>query len=381
MAIVRLDIIQTLAVALGSLLVGYTLQQRNAPLRRWLIPAPVIGGVLYAVLAHVLRVAGIADVQLDTALQPYFFCAFFASIGLRASRKLLAETLPKVAVFAVITFFLAVLQKVIGLGFGRLLGLTRPAVTASTAVLMGNASGAARIMPVLAQQGLSAAPAIAAGAAAFGLLFGALLGGPLLVALVRRRGIQFPENRPAPAPLTPPKLIGHVFLFALCIGLGRLLSVWTGGFWIPPFAGALLVGAAIRNLEDIRPVFHMELPYVNTLGNFSLSCTLTMAFMGLKLPALAALSGPMLALLVAQLVLPSLVSLLIVFPLMGKDALAAMVAAGLPGFSVGVPADTMATLQCAQENYGAMPAVTFIVPVVGAWLITLVNPWLVQAFL
>lgn len=381
MAILRLDIIQTLALALGALLIGYTLQRRVAPLGRWLIPAPLIGGVLYAAAAYALRAAGVVDIQLDTALQPYFFAGFFASIGLRASRKLLAETLPKVAIFAVITLSLAVIQKVIALGIGPLLGLTRPAVTAATAVLMGNAAGAARIMPALAQQGLPAAPAVATGAAAFGLLFGALLGGPLLVCLTRRRGVRFPENRSAPAPLTPPQLLGHVFLFALCIGLGKLLSIWTGGFWIPPFAGALIVGAIARNIEDLWPVFRMELPYVNTLGNFSLSCTLTMAFMGLKLPALAALSGPLLALLVIQLVVPVLVSLFIVFPLMGRNPLAAMVAAGLPGFSVGVPADTMATLQCAQESYGAMPAVTFIVPVVGAWLITLANPWLVQLFI
>lgn len=381
MQIIKLDLIQTLGVALGVLLAGYALQKRIAPLKRWFIPAPLIGGALYALLAFVLRALGAVDIQLDTTLQPYFFAGFFASIGLRASRKMLAEGLPKLALFGVVVFLLAALQKAIGLGVGALLGIERPAITAATAVLMGNVAGAGKIVPVLAEQGLANGAAISAGAAAFGLLFGALLGGPLLAILIRRNGIKFPENQAAPAPLTPPNLIAHTFLYALCIGLGKLLSVATGGTWMPMFAGALIVGAALRNIADARPLFKLELPYVNTLGNFSLSCTLTMAFMGLKIPALAALDLPLLALLLVQLALPVLVAMFVVYPLMGRSPLAAMIAAGLPGFSVGVPADTMSTLQCAQEVNGAMPMATFVVPVIGAWLVTLVNPWLTGLFM
>lgn len=381
MTIIKLDLIQTLALALGALLGGYALQRRVSPLRQWLIPAPVIGGVLCALISTALRTAGVVDIQLDTALQPYFFSAFFVSIGLRAGRQLLVENLPKVGLFLAVTVALAALQKVVALGVGSLVGLSRPAITASSAVLMGGAPAVARVVPALVKQGLPNAQAVAGAAAAFGLLCGGLLGGPLLVNLTRKKGVKLPDGKPAPAPLTAGSLISHFFLFTAAIGLGKALSIVTGGFWISAAAGALIVGAIVRNVDDASHVFKVELPYVNTLGNFGLSCTLVMAFMGLKVQALAGISLPLLVLLLTQLALPLLVSLFVVFPLLGRTPLAAMVAAGLPGFSVGVPADTMATLQCAQENNAPMPAATFIVPVVGAWLITLVNPYLIQLFM
>ncbi len=381
MVIVKLDMIQTLGLALGCLLIGYNLQKRVDWLKQWLIPAPLLGGVLYAIFSWVLRAAGIADIQLDTALQPYLFAGFFASIGLRAGRKMLAEGAPKVAVFMVITTALALVQKLAALGVGGLFGLSRPAITASSAVLMGGSALANNAVPVLTGQGLSNAQAIVAASATFGLLLGSFLGGPLLVALMGKQKLTPAAVKPVPAPLTPPNLIGHVFLFALCIGLGKWVSVWTGGVWIPAFAGAMLVGVALRNIEDVKPLFHMELPYINVLGNFALSCTLTMAFMGLKLHALAAISLPLLAVLLVQLLLPLAVGWWVVYPLLGRNWIAAMVAAGLPGFSVGVPANTMATLQCAQENHGALPMATLVVPTVGAWLITLVHPYIINLFM
>lgn len=381
MAVIKLDMIQTLGMALAFLLIGYALQKRVGWFKQWLIPAPLIGGVLYAVVSWALRSAGVADLQLDLALQPYFFAGFFTSIGLRAGRKMLAEGAPKIAVFMVITTALALLQKVAALAVGGLFGLSRPAITASSAVLMGGTALANKAIPVLAGQGLGNAQAVVAASATFGLLMGSILGGPLLVMLIGKQKLSPSAAKSASAPLTPPNLIGHVFLFALCIGLGKWVSVWTGGTWIPTFAGAMLVGAALRNLEDVKPLFHLEMPYVNTLGNFSLSCTLTMAFMGLKLQTLSTISLPLLAVLITQLLLPLLVAWWVVYPLMGRNFLSAMIAAGLPGFSVGVPADTMATLQCAQESHGALPMVTLVVPTVGAWLITLVHPYLINLFM
>ncbi len=378
MAIVKLDMVQTLGLALGCLLVGYNIQKRVGWLRQWLIPAPLLGGLLYAVASLALRQAGLVDLQLDTALQPYFFAGFFASIGLRAGRKMLVDGAPKIAIFMMITTALALIQKLAALTVGGVLGLSRPAITASSAVLMGGTTFANKAVPALTGQGLGNAQAVVAASATFGLLLGSFLGGPLLVALMGKQKLSPTAAKPAPAALTPPSLIGHVFLFALCIGLGKWVSSLTGGVWIPAFAGAMLIGAVLRNIEDIKPLFHMELPHINTLGNFSLSCTLTMAFMGLKLQSLAVINAPLLIVLTMQLLLPVAVAWWLVYPLLGKNWLAAMVAAGLPGFSVGVPANTMATLQCAQENHGALPMVTLVVPTVGAWLITLVHPYLIN---
>ena len=203
MAIIKLDLIQTLGLALGCLLVGYNLQERVGWFKRWLIPAPLLGGAIYAIISWTVRAVGIADIQIDTTLQPYFFAGFFASIGLRAGRKMLAEGSPKIAIFMVITTALALVQKLAALGVGGLFGLSRPAITASSAVLMGGTALANKAIPVLAGQGLGNAQAVVAASATFGLLLGSFLGGPLLVTLIGKQKLTPAAVKPAPAPLTP----------------------------------------------------------------------------------------------------------------------------------------------------------------------------------
>ena len=50
-AVFRLDMMQTLALAAVVLFVGYGIRRRVAVLDRFNIPAPVVGGFLFAALA------------------------------------------------------------------------------------------------------------------------------------------------------------------------------------------------------------------------------------------------------------------------------------------------------------------------------------------
>ena len=64
----KLDMIQTLALAAVVLFAGYGIRRRVAVLDRYNIPAPVVGGFLFASIALALRLAGVLAFEFDTTL-------------------------------------------------------------------------------------------------------------------------------------------------------------------------------------------------------------------------------------------------------------------------------------------------------------------------
>ncbi|HEU4452226.1 MAG TPA: sodium/glutamate symporter, partial [Longimicrobium sp.] len=95
----KLDLIQTLAFAGIVLFVGYAIRRAIPPLARVNVPAPVIGGLLAAVVILVARRAGVELVAFDTTLQSPLMIAFFTSIGYAASLQLLRIGGPQVLLF------------------------------------------------------------------------------------------------------------------------------------------------------------------------------------------------------------------------------------------------------------------------------------------
>ena len=62
---IELDMYQTLAVAVLVLMLGKFLRARVQVLERFCIPAPVIGGVLFAIFTCVCYGTGIAEFAFD----------------------------------------------------------------------------------------------------------------------------------------------------------------------------------------------------------------------------------------------------------------------------------------------------------------------------
>ena len=184
----KLDMMQTLALAAVVLFIGYGVRKRVPFLDRYNIPAPVVGGFLFAAISLALRQTGVVAFEFDTTLQTPLMIAFFTTIGLGASLSLLKIGGPQVIVFWILASALALLQDAVGvalaggLGVHPFLGLIAGSITMTG----GHGTGAAFGKLMEDQYGFSAGVTLAMAAATFGLVSGGLIGGSVATTLIKR---------------------------------------------------------------------------------------------------------------------------------------------------------------------------------------------------
>jgi ESS family glutamate:Na+ symporter len=412
MPLISLDFVGTLAAAGLVLFAGYGLQRRVRPLARYNIPAPVIGGLLVALGATLLRAAGHQAPVFDTALQAPLMIAFFTSIGFGASVPLLRSGGPAVAVFLGLATAVAVLQNLVGaavaagLGVPPLLGVLAGSVT-----LTGGPATGLAFAPLFEQAGVKGAATLAVASAMVGIVSGGIIGGPIGTFLVERQRLGAAGGRGAfPAPpeavtagdavlaLEPPDPVPPVVAGedpgarALLKGVVSLLAAMAVGSWIgagfsalgvtlPAYIGAMLVAAVLRNLDDATGWIGLPHRLLDDLGNAALALFIAMALMTLRLWEIANLALPLAAILAVQVCLIALVCFWPTFRLMGRDYDAAVMSSGFCGFMLGTTANAMANMGALREKYGPAPRAYLVVPMVGAFFIDFTNAIIITAFL
>ena len=91
---IQIDMYQTLAVSVLVLILGQFLKKRINFLEKFCIPAPVIGGLLFAVLTCVCYSLGIAEFTFDDTLREVCMVFFFTSVGFQANRRKVVVHIP-----------------------------------------------------------------------------------------------------------------------------------------------------------------------------------------------------------------------------------------------------------------------------------------------
>ena len=86
-----LNAVMTLALAGLLLLLGYYVRKKIPALAKYCIPAPVIGGFIFMFVTFAGHVTGSFQVKFTNIFQDYFMLAFFTTVGLGASLKLLKK--------------------------------------------------------------------------------------------------------------------------------------------------------------------------------------------------------------------------------------------------------------------------------------------------
>ena len=88
---ISLDLYQTAAVGVLALLLGMFLTSRLSFLKRFCIPAPVSGGVLFSLISLLLySIVGI-EFSFDAILKDVCMMIFFTSVGFQSNLTILKQ--------------------------------------------------------------------------------------------------------------------------------------------------------------------------------------------------------------------------------------------------------------------------------------------------
>ena len=409
----ELSLIETLAAGGLALFAGFAIVRRVAPLKRYNVPAAVVGGLLVALLVTLARVMDVLVISFDTSLQTALNTAFFTSIGLSASFSLLRAGSGQALLFLLLASAFAVVQSLIGIGvavaFGEhpLLG-----VLMSSTALAGGPATALAFAPQFSAAGVPAAESVAIAAAMAGIVLGGLAGGPIATRLLERHRVRAAAHA---APATRDEAVGHggaandaasaddassaeegssdedgiretlkaimILLVAMAIGGWLSKGLAAAGVTLPGYVGAMIVGSLLRNLDDVTSWLKIPQTSAANAGMVCLTLFLTIALMNLKLWELAALALPLLVNLVLQLIAVALVCWWLVFRVMGRDYDAIVMTGGFTGFMLGTTANAMAVMRTLVERFGPAPRAFLVAPIVGAFFIDFSNAIIITTFL
>ncbi|AMO89423.1 sodium/glutamate symporter [Corynebacterium simulans] len=393
---IEFTMIQSIGIAVVLLLLGIWLKQRIYFFERFAIPAPVIGGFLFALINLVLHQTGIAEITFDTTLQSFFMVIFFTTVGYGASLKVLRAAGPKVMVFLVVAIVLTILQNVVAVGLAPIVGVDAKLALMTGSVSMTGGHGVSGgIAPLVEQSGVSGAETVAYTAATFGLIMGSLMGGPLANRLITKGNLM--DQKAAKVDIDE-SLIAHVarklrgdamlhafvmILVSMLIGsfvtdaMNHFVGMLTDKAAFPLYFGSMIVAIILRFINDSREQKeYKELvptQEVEILGVIGLNFFLAMALMNIKLWELAELAVPMLILLVGQTALMWLFANFVTFRVMGRDYDAAVLTAGHCGFGMGATPNGMANMDSVVTKFKESKLAFFILPIIGGMFIDFAN--------
>ena len=390
---ITLDMYQTIAVAVIVLMAGAFLKKRISFLQKFCIPAPVIGGLLFAILTLVLYMTGGAVIDFDDTLKEVCMVFFFTSVGFQANLKVLKSGGKSLIVFLFLVIMLIVMQNFSAIGLANLIGLdSLTGMTTGSIPMVGGHGTAGAFGPVLEDFGVQGATTVCTAAATFGLIAGSLMGGPVGNRLIKKHNliatikteddsilVEEEEKHERHFSMYAPA----VFQLIIAVGLGTVVSdlLSLTGMTFPIYIGAMIVAAIMRNIGEYTGKITIHMGEFNDLGGICLSLFLGIAMITLKLWQLADLALPLIILLAGQVVLMFLFSYFVVFNIMGRDYDAAVLAAGTCGFGMGATPNAMANMQAICEKYAPSVKAYLIVPIVGSLFADFLNSLTITFFI
>ena len=390
---IELDMYQTLAVAVLVLMLGKFLRARVQVLERFCIPAPVIGGVLFAIFTCVCYVTGVAEFAFDDILKEVCMVMFFTSVGFQANLKVLKSGGRAMIVFLGVVIVLIVSQNFVAVGLAKLLGVDALVGLCTGSIPMVGGHGTAGAFgPVLEDFGIKGATTLCTAAATYGLIAGSMMGGPLGKMLIERHHL-LDTIVPEDDSLLVGEEIKHErhssmypaasFQLIIAMGIGTVLSKLLSltGMTFPIYIGAMIAAACIRNLGEYGGKFTVYMGEINDIGGISLSLFLGIAMITLKLWQLAALALPLIILLAGQTLLIFLFTYFVIFNIMGRDYDAAVIAAGVCGFGMGATPNAMANMQALCEKYAPSVKAYLLIPLVGSLFADFLNSLVITFFI
>jgi ESS family glutamate:Na+ symporter len=226
--------------------------------------------------------------------------------------------------------------------------------------------------------------------ATFGLILGGLVGGPIAKRLIAKHNLAGDarqessalEDAPTHVPVTLDGMLRSLILLAICIGSGATVNnfVTSHGLQVPGFLTAMGVGIVLTNAMDLLGK-EIAKDSIGLISDISLQLFLSMSLMSMQLLSLGDALGPLAMVLIIQVIIMVLFAYFIVFPALGRDFDAAVIASGFAGLGLGATPVGIANMHAVTSRFGASTKAFLVVPLVGAFFLDIANAAIIQAFL
>ena len=368
--------IQTVILLIIFLILGYTIKNKTSCLKKYYIPAPLIGGLIFAIILLIAN--RFTKVDGDFSLTPIFVAGFFGTIGLRINKDTFKKGFKPQMIFLFFSSLILVIQNILSFSVGAILKKSHVESAILGSLGIGGDHTLLNTMPFLAND-IKEKSDMLMGTSVSMLYVGTIVACILYAELSQNIDLSKTVKIKEPT-FNPMSFLKNLALIGITIFIGMLPTKFGFGKYINPAGGGFLVGLVLRLIIDETKIYEIEVPSINLLGNFCLSMLLVSNYAMFNLKSILSLDFYSLILIILNTIIIILIAYYVVFKVYKKNAMAAYIAAGYVGFNLGMPASTMSTIQSITEKDGAIPMVLFIVPPVGAWMVTVINPFIMKLF-
>lgn len=387
----------TATLGFAVYLLGAEINARVTALRQFNIPEPVTGGLLASLVVLALYLVFDLELSFDLATRDFLLVVFFAGIGLNARISDLISGGKPLFLLLILTLVTIVAQNGIGAIGATMFGYPAQAgVLFGSASLIGGHGTAIAWAPEVAEAtGLDGATELGVAVATLGLVLAALIGGPIARLLVEGRNLSparpdedhtvgLPTDDDDASSKIDHLSIMRVLLFlnlAIIAGysLGEVISA--AGLKLPLFVPCLIMGIVIANLRawlaPSRPPVERT-PSLALISEFSLGAFLAMSLMSLQLWTIAELGLAIVVIMSAQTLFTVAFVIWVLFPVMGSNYRAAVLAAGFGGFALGATPTAIANMTAVTKRYGPSPIAFIVLPLVSAFFVDIANAIVIQ---
>ncbi|APB33710.1 sodium/glutamate symporter [Gloeomargarita lithophora Alchichica-D10] len=392
------DTRQTIIVAILVLYLGKYLTYRIRFLQAFNIPDAVSGGILASILFGLIYILFQWQVAFSLNIRDAFLIIFFTTIGLSSRVETLLRGGRPLLILLVTAVMYLFIQNLTGLAMASWLGLPKIlGLIAGSISLSGGHGTVIAWAPILQQDyGIANAPELGIASATFGLILGGLVGGPTAKFLILKHGLQTEHggedltigirHHQAGVKIDYGTMLNSLLVLGITIGLGLKLNeiIADLGLRLPDFVACLLAGIIFTNTVPWlfqRFAWPAGTPSLALISDLSLGLFLAMSLMSLQLWTLAGMGVSMGLVLAAQLAVSIAYTVGFVFPIMGRNYDAAVIAAGYSGLTLGATPTAIANMNAVTQEFGASPQAFIILPLVGAFFIDISNALVIQRFL
>ena len=385
---------ETVIIAILVLFFGKFLTGKVRFLREYNIPEPVSGGLIASLVFGALYLFFDLEFRFALELRDTLLIVFFTTIGLSSRFTTLIQGGKPLLVLLVIAVAYLFLQNFTGIAVAYLTGvqLETGVIGGSVSLSGGHGTAIAWAPRFVEKYGIENALEIGVACATFGLILGGLLGGPIAKFLITRYELEtsgesrLTVGKPHEADATPidyQRMLNSILAISISIAIGLALNevVEQAGLKLPDFVTCLFAGILVINFGPLifrRVHWPEKSRSLALISDLSLGLFLAMSLMSLQLWSLGGLGGPIVAILLTQVVVVCLCVVFVVFPAMGRDYDAAVMSAGYAGLALGATPTAIANMTAVTQKFGASAKAFIVVPLVGAFFIDIANSLIIQ---